>query len=101
MNFWYDGFALLMLCSALEDQQSSLALLEHHVTGVLIGTGSITPRATSLIKSLWTFSSQCKGIATGVWTATGLISILVGIGKGSPFISGKVCLVHRLKAEAP
>merc|ERR1711867_217119 len=75
-------------------------ILEHQVTGVLTGTGSITPRATSLKRSLWTFSSQCRGTGTGVCTAVGLTSALTGIGRGSPFINGRVCLVHLLKADA-
>ena len=67
-------------------------ILEHHVTSVLMGT---------LIKSLHSFYSQCRGIATGVWTATGLKSVLVQIGKSSNLMSGKVCLVHLLNAEEP
>ena len=35
-----------------------------------------------------------------MWTATGFTSDLVEIGNGSPFIRGRVCLVHLLKAEA-
>ncbi len=43
----------------------------HQVTGVPIGTGSITPNRTSWSSPAFTSSFQCKGTGIGVWWATG------------------------------
>ena len=70
----------------------TIIMREHQFVAVLRGTGSIIPRATSLSRSLLTFSAPWSGTGTGVCTAVAFTSGSATLGIGSPCICGSGCL---------
>jgi len=57
----------------LPDFLGQMDILWHHVTGVPIGTGSMTPRQTS--RSRPAFTSSCQWTGTGIGTETALLKV--------------------------
>ena len=75
-------------------------ILAHHLVGVVEGTGSMMPSATSLARSSFTAFSQCNGIGIGVWIAWGMASWRSVTVMRSPVMAGRGWCGQTLKALA-
>ena len=76
-------------------------ILWHQVTGSPMGTGSSTPRDTSLFNPAFTSSHQWMGTGIALWWATGWASGSTIILIHGESIMGSGWWGHLLKVEAP
>ena len=65
-----------------------ITILWHHMTGTPAGTRSMTPRASSLIRSSCTFCCQCNGTVAGVLHTFGFAPSWMWISIGGPAMHG-------------
>ena len=86
----------------LKEMSPDPSILLHHSVGVPSGTLPRTPILTSLSSCCFTAACQWRGMANGLWKATGLASLSAKsfIG-GESFIRGRGCCSQQLKAEFP